>query len=311
MKLHRNAKSTPASRLLLVTRVEFEEWTYAEAAEGFGVSVRTVAKWVRRFRQGGVAALEDGSSRPGRAAQQTSELAVWLIRWLREQHGLPAWAIGRALRMPRSTVTAWLGRLGLNRPVAAPVEPVQRYEWPHAGDLLHVDIKPLGQIAGVGHRIHGNRRGRIRGIGWEYVHVAVDDHSRIAYVEVLADQLGPTCAAFLERAVAWFAARGITIRRVLSDNGSGYVSRVFAATCTRLAVAHKRTRAYRPRTNGKAERFIQTLLREWAYAVPYHSSRERRQQLRRYLAFYNRQRPHAGLAYAVPWSRRQTIQSAA
>lgn len=308
MKLHRNAKSTPASRRLLVTRVVFEDWTQAEAAEAFGVSVRTVAKWVRRFREGGVAALEDASSRPGPASHQTADLAVWLIRWLREQHGLPAWAIGLALRMPRSTVSAWLRRLGLQRLVVAPVVPVQRYEWPAAGDLLHVDIKPLGKIGCVGHRIHGDRRRATPGIGWEYVHVAIDDHSRIAYVEVLTDQLGPTCAAFLQRAVAWFAARGITIRRVLSDNGSGYVSKVFRATCEALAIRHQRTRAYTPRTNGKAERFIQTLLREWAYVVPYATSRERQVRLRRYLRFYNCERPHAALDYHVPWTR---LQSAA
>ncbi|MFN8067128.1 MAG: IS481 family transposase [Vicinamibacterales bacterium] len=303
MKLHRNAKTTPTSRLLIVTRVVFDDWSQAETAEAAGVSVRTVAKWVRRFRQGGVAALEDASSRPGPPAHQTSALAVHLIRWLREQHGLPAWAIGVALRMPRSTVSVWLRRLGLSRPVVAPPVPVQRYEWPTAGDLLHVDIKALGKIAGVGHRIHGDRRRRARGIGWEHVHVAVDDHSRIAFVEVLADQEGPTCAAFLERAVAWFAARGITVQRVLSDNGSGYVSRVFRATCERLRIRHKRTRPYTPRTNGKAERFIQTLLREWAYVVPYTTSAERRRALRRYLAFYNRHRPHASLSYEVPWSR--------
>jgi len=308
MKLHRKAKTTPVSRFLLVSRVIDEHCTYGETAEAFGVSERTVGKWVRRFRRGGMAALEDGSSRPGPPSHQTSALAVYLIGWLRKEHGLPAWAIAVALRMPRSTVSRWLQRLGLNRPVVAPAEPVQRYEWPHAGDLLHLDIKALGKIDGIGHRIHGDRARRARGVGWEYVHVAIDDHSRIAYVEVLTDQVGATCAAFLERAVTWFAARGITIRRVLSDNGSGYVSQVFRATTTRLAITPKRTRPYRPRTNGKAERFIQTLLREWAYVVPYATSRERRQRLRRYLAFYNRHRPHAGLHYDVPWSR---LQSAA
>jgi transposase InsO family protein len=303
MKLHRNAKSTPASRLLLVQRVLFDGWTYVAAAEGFAMSVRTVAKWVRRFREGGVAALEDGSSRPGAMPHQTPPAAVALIRILRQQHGLPAWAIGRALQIPRSTVSAWLRRLGLNRPPLVTPVPVQRYEWPAAGDLLHLDIKPLGRIGCVGHRIHGDRRRATRGIGWEYVHVAIDDHSRIAYVEVLADQLGPTCAAFLRRAVAWFAARGIPVRRAMSDNGSGYVSRIFRATCDALDLRHVRTRAYTPRTNGKAERFIQTLLREWAYAEPYASSCERRQQLRPYVQYYNRQRPHASLAYLAPWSR--------
>src|SRR5688572_4132267 len=155
MKLHRNAKSTPSSRLLLVRRVLLEGWSYAAAADGFAVSVRTVAKWVRRFKDGGIAALEDASSRPGAPPHQTSPGAVALIRILREQHGLPAWAIGRALRMPRSTVSGWLRRLGLNRLPTAPPIPVQRYEWPCPGDLLHVDIKPLGRIGQVGHRIQG------------------------------------------------------------------------------------------------------------------------------------------------------------
>ena len=303
MKLHRNAKSTPTTRLLLVRRVLFEGWSYAAAAQGFAVSVRTVAKWVRRFKDGGVAALEDASSRPGAALHQTSPGAVALIRLLRERHGLPAWAIGRALRIPRSTVSAWLRRLGLNRPPAAPPVPVQRYEWPHPGDLLHVDIKPLGRIGQVGHRIHGDRRRSTPGIGWEYVHVAIDDHSRVAYVEVLADQLGTTCAAFLSRAVGWFQARGVTMRRVMSDNGSGYVSRAWRLTCATLGLRHLRTRPYTPRTNGKAERFIQTLLREWAYVEPYASSQIRRSKLRPYLRYYNSQRPHASLNYQAPWSR--------
>lgn len=303
MKLHRNAKSTPSSRLLLVRRVLFEGWTYAAAAEGFAVSVRTVAKWVRRFREGGVAALEDASSRPGAPPHQTPPAAVALIRILREQHALPAWAIGRALHIPRSTVSAWLRRLGLHRPPTAPAVPVQRYEWPRPGDLVHLDIKTLGVIDGIGHRIHGDRQRRARGVGWEYVHVAIDDHSRVAYVEVLPDQLAPTCAAFLRRTLAWFAGRGITVRRVMTDNGNGYVSRLFRASCAELQLRHLRTRAYTPRTNGKAERFIQTLLREWAYVEPYASSRIRRSKLRPYLRYYNSQRPHASLDYQAPWSR--------
>jgi transposase len=165
MKLHRNAKSTRSSRLLLVRRVLFEGWSYAAAAEGLAVSVRTVGKWVRRFKEGGVTALEDGSSRPGAPPHQPPPAAVALIRILRQQHGLPAWAIGQALHIPRSTVSAWLRRLGLNRPPATPPVPIQRDEWPNPGDLLHVDIKSLGRIAGVGHRIHGDRRRRARGAG--------------------------------------------------------------------------------------------------------------------------------------------------
>jgi transposase InsO family protein len=303
MKLHRNAKTTPSSRLLLVRRVLFEGWSYPAAAEGAGVSVRTVAKWVKRFRSAGIAGLEDASSRPGAPAHQTPPWAVTLIQWLREQHGLPAWAIGRALRIPRSTVSVWLRRLGLNRRPVAPPVPIQRYEWPAPGDMIHVDIKPLGRIGCIGHRIHGDRRRASPGIGWEYVHVAVDDHSRIAYVEILADQLGTTCAAFLTRAVAWFGTQGIRVRRILSDNGGGYRSRAFRATCDTLDARHRRTRPYTPRTNGKAERFIQTLLREWAYAVPYATSAERCRALRSFLAYYNRRRPHASLKYEPPWSR--------
>jgi len=303
MKLHRNAKTTPTSRLRLVRRVLFEGWDYATAAEAAGVSERTVVKWVGRFRAEGVPGLEDRSSRPGAPPHQTPAWTVTLIRWLREQHGLPAWAIGHALDLPRSTVTRWLARLGLNRPAPTPLEPIQRYEWPQPGDMIHVDIKPLGRIAGVGHRIHGDRQQRHRGVGWEYVHVAVDDHSRVAYVEILADQGGASCAAFLTRAVAWFAAQGIPVVRVLSDNGPGYLSGAFQAACATLGVRHRRTRIYTPRTNGKAERFIQTLLREWAYAVPYATSADRQTALTACLEYYNRRRPHAGLNYEPPWSR--------
>ena len=302
MKLHRKAKTTPTSRAALVQRALGGEASVTIAA-GMGISVRTVAKWVQRFRVGGLAALEDRSSRPHHTPHQTPPGAIALIRQLREQHGLPAWAIGRALRVPRSTVGAWLRRLGLPRRPSAPPVPVHRYEWPAPGDLLHVDIKALGRIAGVGHRIHGDRRSRVRGIGWEYVHVAVDDHSRVSYVEVLPDQLGSSCAAFLQRALAWFAARGVTVRRVMSDNGSGYVSRAFRAACDATGLRHLRTRAYTPRTNGKAERFIQTLQREWAYARPYHSSAERRAALRPWVRYYNQQRPHASLGYAAPSTR--------
>jgi transposase InsO family protein len=302
MKLHRNAKSTPASRWVMVQRT-LAGLTYAEVAAGFAVSERTVAKWVRRFREGGLAGLNDRSSRPSVSPSQTAAGVVALIRHLREQHALPAWAIGRAVNVPRSTVGVWLRRLTLNRRPSPPPVPVKRYEWPNPGDLLHVDIKPLGRIGQVGHRIHGDRRRASRGIGWEYVHVAVDDHSRIAYVEVLADQLGTTCAAFLQRAVGWLSTRGVTTQRVLSDNGSGYVSGAWRATCEALGLRHRRTRPYTPRTNGKAERFIQTLLREWAYATPFASSSERRAELRPYVQYYNRERLHASLGYQAPWSR--------
>ncbi len=308
MKLHRNAKSTPSTRVIMVHRVLHEGWSYADAADGFAVSVRTVAKWVRRFRQGGVAALEDGSSRPGEPPHQTPAETVTLIRTLRETSWLPAWRISRVVGVPTSTVGAWLRRLGLNRPPVVPGPPVQRYEWPRPGDLIHLDIKPLGRFRQIGHRIHGDPRRSSPGAGWEYVHVAVDDHSRVAYVEVLAAQDGTHCTAFLQRAITWFTARGIVCVRLLTDNGSGYVSRAFRDACARLGLDHRRTRPYTPRTNGKAERFIQTLLREWAYAQPYATSQARRQALRPWLRYYNHLRPHASLRYQPPITR---LQSAA
>ena len=305
MKLHRNARSTPISRQLLVDRVLRQGWTYAAASEAAGVSRRTVGKWVQRYRHGGTAALEDRSSRPGAPAHQTPSATVALIRQLRETHGLPAWALGRALGVPRSTVSAWLQRLGLNRPSGEPPAPVQRYEWPAAGDMIHLDIKRLGRFHQAGHRVHGDRQRCSPGAGWEYVHVAVDDHTRLAYVEVLPEQGGPACAGFLARAIAWYRARGITCHRVLTDNGSGYLSRVFRAGCAALGLRHRRTRPYTPRTNGKAARFIQTLLREWAYVTPYATSQARRRALRPWVRYYNRERPHASLGYQPPLTRLQ------
>jgi len=303
MKLHRNARSTPISRQLLVDRVLHQGWSYAAAAEAAGVSRRTVGKWVQRYRHGGTAALEDRSSRPGAPAHQTPSATVALIRQLRETHGLPAWALGRALGVPRSTVSAWLQRLGLNRPSGEPPAPVQRYEWPAAGDMIHLDIKRLGRFHQAGHRVHGDRQRCSPGAGWEYVHVAIDDHTRLAYVEVLAAQDGPACAGFLARAIAWYQGRDITCRRLLTDNGSGYLSRAFREGCAALGLQHRRTRPYTPRTNGKAERFIQTLLREWAYAMPYATSQERRRALRPWVRYYNRERPHASLGYQPPLTR--------
>ena len=306
MQLHRNARTTPVTRRLMAQRVLTDGWTYPETAEAFSVSALTVRKWVERHRTEGAAGLEDRSSRPRRSPTITDAALVTAIQQLRTEHGVPAWLIGRALGVPRSTVSAWIRRLGLQCVQTVP-QPLRRYEWPALGDMLHLDIKPLGRIGRVGHRIHGDRRQRARGVGWEYAHVAVDDHSRIAYVEVLPDQQGPTCAAFLQRALAWWAHRKVVVQRVLTDNGSGYRSRPFAKVCGQLAVRHRRTRPYTPRTNGKAERFIQTLLREWAYATAYEDSRTRRQALRPWLRYYNRERPHAGLAYGTPWSRLRCV----
>jgi transposase InsO family protein len=301
MNVHPNAKTNVYQRRLLIRRVRQLGWTQRRAAEAAGVSIRTVAKWLARDRR----TLADRSSRPHRQPRRvraTTEAAIVALRRTRAT----AWQISAALRMPRSTVTRVLARCGLNRVAACePPVPVRRYEWPHAGDLLHVDVKRLGRIQGIGHRIHGDRRRRARRIGWEFLHVAVDDATRVAYVEVLAAQDAPTCAAFLRRAVRWYGRCGLRIRRLLTDNGFAYRARVFAQACRPAAIHHRFTRPYHPQTNGKAERFIQTLLREWAYRRPYASSRQRTAALRPYLRFYNRQRPHASLGRRSPWMRFQ------
>jgi transposase InsO family protein len=224
------------------------------------------------------------------------------MRALREQR-ISGSEISCWLGVPRSTVARWLSRLGLGRlrQLAAP-EPVRRYQKQHAGELLHLDIKKLGKIDGVGHRITGDRRSRKRGIGWEYTHVAIDDASRLSYVEVLADERSETAAVFLARAVAWFDDQGVHVQKILTDNGSCYVSRTFKQACLALGIRHSRTRPYRPRTNGKAERFIQTLLREWAYAFAFTSSNARTRLLELYLHFYNHHRAHSALGRNSPFA---------
>jgi transposase InsO family protein len=289
-------------RQLIVTRAQ-QGWTYGRLAEALGISVRTVAKWIARARQGH--GLTDGSSRPRRQPQRLAvalEAAIVAVRRTRAT----AWQISTALRVPRSTVTRVLARAGLNRlALLEPVAPVQRYEWPHVGDLLHVDLKRLGRVAGIGHRIHGDRRRRARRVGWEHLHVAIDDATRLTYAEVLPAGDAPACAAFLQRTLTWFRRRGVRIRRLLTDNAWAYRAGVFCAVCRRWAVRHRFTRPYRPQTNGKAERFIQTLLREWAYRRPYPSSARRTAALGPYLRFYNHRRPHTSLGRRSPWRRFQ------
>ena len=290
-------------RALIVERIRHQQWPPAEAAAAAGVSVRTTYKWLRRHRHGGRPALDDASSRPHRQPRRTAATTVAAIVAARHERRT-AWAIAVHLQVPRSTVAAILVRVGLNRlaRLTAP-PPVTRYEWARPGDLVHLDVKPLARIAGVGHRIHGDRRARVSGIGWEYAHVAVDDHSRAAYVEVLPDQTGATTAGFLRRTVTWFAARGVRIQRVLTDNGGNYRSRRVHAVAVRHQLRLKRSRPYRPQTNGKAERFIQTLLREWAYVRAYASSARRTHALQPWLRHYNQHRPHASLSYEPPRSR--------
>ncbi len=302
MKVHRNAKTTPRMRALIVHRVRQEQWPPTEAATAAGVSVRTTYKWLRRERLGGRPALEDASSRPHRQPRRTAPARVAAIVALRYER-LTAWAIACRLQVPRSTVAAVLARAELNslarlEPTPSPV----RYERTRLGDLVHLDVKPLGRILRVGHRIDPQRRASL-GAGWEYVHVAVDDYSRAAYVEVLPDQPGASTAAFLRRTGGWFARRGVRVRQVLTDNGAGYISHRFRQRAARCRVRLTRTRPYRPQTNGKAERFIQTLIRGWAYAVPYPSSWRRTRALRPWLRHYNTVRPHAALTSQPPCVR--------
>lgn len=302
MDIHRNAKTTPKMRELIVQRAQ-QGWTQRQIADALAISVRTVAKWRNRARHS--SDLNDASSRPHRIARRRSARTTMAIVALRHTRAT-AWEISRMVGVPRSTVTWILGRAGLNRLTALDAPRlVQRYEWPAAGDLLHLDIKPLMRIRGIGHRIHGDRRRMTRGIGQEYVHVAIDDATRVAFVEVRRSQRRHACEQFLRRALQWFARRGIRVRRILTDNGAGYRSDVFARACRAWCVRHKRTRPYTPRTNGKAERFIQTLLREWAYRWPYESSAVRTARLQPYLQYYNHQRPHASLGRRAPWTRFQ------
>jgi transposase InsO family protein len=305
MRLHRSAKTTPVTRQLIQQRSQ-AGWTYARIAQALGLSVRTVAKWVARGRTGD---WQDRSSRPHRQPRrldltQTAAIVAW------RQTRATAWEISQRVGVPRSTVTRVLQRAGLNRVSRLDPPPViQRYEWPQAGDLVHLDIKRLGRIVGIGHRIHGDRRRRTRGAGYEFVHVAIDDATRVAYVEVRRSERRRACAAFLRNALVWFQRRGVTVRRLLTDNGNGYRSRRFAGACRTWQVRHKFTRPYTPRTNGKAERFIQTLLREWAYRTPFVSSARRTAALTPYLRFYNHQRPHASLGRRSPWMRFQEAAS--
>lgn len=303
MKLHANAKTTPHTRLVLVQRILEDGWDAASAAEAVGVSRRCGLKWLARYRSEGVAGLEDRSSAPHHIPHRTSDSKVGRIKLLRLGR-MVASQIARLTGIARSTISAVLARLGLNRlKLLEPKEPAHSYEHARPGDMLHLDTKKLGRIRGIGHRIDGVRKHNTRGIGWEFAHVCIDDHSRVAYVEVLDDEKGPTAAGFLDRAVRWFAELGVRVERVLTDNGSCYVSKEFRAGCDRLGVTHNRTRPYRPQTNGKAERLVQTLLREWAYAKPYTSSRRRTQALKRWLRYYNHVRLHGSLGNRPPMTR--------
>ena len=294
MKPHGSAKLSPASRLLLVQRVE-AGWTMSAVSASLGVSQRTGFKWLRRFREGGEAALADRSSRPERCPHQTPERATTQILHLRAKR-LPAWEIAAKIRLARSTVSRVLKRHGLGQlKNLDPREPVRRYEKKRPGELLHLDIKKLGRFDRPGHRVHGDRKRKSKGVGWECAHVAVGDCTRLAYAEVLPNEKKETVADFLTRAKRFYLAHGIRIERLLTDNGPGYCSKHFQKRCKRLGVKHSRTRPYRPQTNGKAERFIQTLSREWACGKTYRSSNSRAKALPKWITSYNLERPHHGI----------------
>jgi transposase InsO family protein len=276
----------------------------SEAAQAAGISRRTAYKWIARYAREGRAGLRDRSSRPRTSPSALALDHVCCIVWLRQTRMTVA-RIAASLELPRSTVARVLQRRGLNRLKRFDdQEPPRRYTRRHPGELLHLDVKKLGRITGFyGHRVTGDRTRRRRGAGWDFVHVAIDDASRLAYAEVLANEHGDTSAAFLKRALDWFTRHDLRVRQILTDNGSGYISACFRLACARLRLQHLRTRPYRPQTNGKAERFIQTLMREWAYVRPYRTSGLRARALPLFLAYYNVERPHGSLSGRPPISR--------
>jgi len=303
VRLHANARSSPYTRRLLAHRVLEEGQQLGLAAKAAGLSRKAARKWIERFRSEGEAGLLDRSSAPRSIPHRTSQQLVSRVLALRHKR-LVAWAIAEQLCLPRSTIGAILRRHGLGRLSALdPKVPVIRYERESPGELIHLDTKKLGKIRGIGHRIDGIRKHCTRGIGWEFAHLAIDDHTRLSYVEVLPDEGGETTASFLERALGFFARHKIKVERMLTDNGSGYRSHAVNAVCYQAGIRHLWTKPYTPRTNGKAERLVQTLLREWAYRRAYRSSNERRLALRGFVRHYNHRRPHGALGHKPPIAR--------
>ena len=312
MKLHANAPLGPKGRAIMVKRVLEDGIALTEAAEAAGVSARTAGKWVRRYRDEGEAGLLDRSSAPNRVHNATAPERVEAIAALRRVR-LTGPEIAETMEMPTSTVSAVLKRIGLGRlSRLEPEEPICRYERSRPGELIHIDVKKLGRISakGAGHRVTGKRNTEIRRrkggalrTGWERVHVCVDDATRLAYVEVLPDEKAKTAIGFLKRALAFYRSHGITVEGLMTDNGSAYRSAAHALACRAMGIRHIRTRPYRPQTNGKAERFIRTMLREWAYAAVYGSSPERAAALAGWLERYNFTRRHGALGHRPPIER--------
>ena len=314
MKLHANAALSLNKRRVLVRRVVEQEWTLTKAAAAAEVSVRCARKWVGRYRAQGELGLLDRSSAPARVANRTDERRIEAIAALRRLR-FTGPEIAETLEMALSTVSGILTRIGMGRLGRLGLEPAERYERQRPGELIHVDVKKLGRITVPGHRVTGNRTQRARrttytpdgrrlgDAGWEFVHIAIDDCTRLAYVEVLTDEKATTAIAFLRRAVAFYRRHGITVQRLITDNGSAYRSAIHSLACRALHIRHLRTRPRRPQTNGKAERFIRTMLGGWAYGALYRNSKERTAALDGWLDYYNHRRKHAALSHKPPIAR--------
>jgi transposase InsO family protein len=305
MNTHKNARLTPKGREAMVRSVVEGGLSKSDAADMFNTTAKTVAKWVKRFREEGVEGLRDRSSRPHSLPSQTTPATCSAVEALRRQRHT-AKHIAAEIGVSAATVSRILRRLGLNRiRDLEPAEPERRYEREKPGEMIHLDIKKLGRFDKIGHRITGDRTGQSnsRGVGWEFVHVCVDDHSRVAFSQIMIDEKADSAVSFLKAAVAYYESLGITITRVMTDNGSCYKAFAFRDACRELGIKHIRTKPYTPRTNGKAERFIQTALREWAYAKAYPTSHDRAEELPIWLHKYNWHRPHGGIEFKTPISR--------
>jgi transposase InsO family protein len=304
MDIHQNARLTPRGRERIVRQV-LNGQTPKAVSETAGVCPRTVRKWVDRYRREGLTGLQDRSSRPHRLYRPTPPGVVEQVERLRRQR-YTGQQIAAELALSPATVSRILKRRGLNKVSALePAEPIRRYEREHPGEIVHIDIKKLGRFNGVGHRITGDRKGQSngRGIGWEYLHLAIDDHSRVAYSEILPDEKRRSCLRFLFNALRFFRAHGVKVQRVMTDNGVSFRSFRYAKALRLLKIKHLRTKPYTPKTNGKAERFVQTALREWAYAKAYLHSDDRAAELPLWLHRYNWHRPHGSLNANTPISR--------
>jgi transposase InsO family protein len=303
MNIHKNARLTPKSRAELVRRLAAGQ-SKAGVAADFGICTKTAAKWHARFKSLGIEGLVDRSSRPRRLRRPTPDIVAAEVISLRRQR-LPGKEIALRLNLSPATVSRILKRAGLSRMKDIdPPEPVRRYERQRPGEMIHIDIKKLGRFAQAGHRVTGTRQNcRNQGAGWEFAHVAIDDNSRIAFSQIRKDEKKSSAIAFLKAAVAYYKSLGVRVERVMTDNGSCYNSFAFAKACRRLKIKHIRTKPYTPKTNGKAERFIQTALREWAYAKAYETSDQRAADLPTWMHRYNWHRPHGGIGDKPPISR--------